>query len=168
MTIYYHLSRSPLAILSGPHAVNSDYVRRLTRCGTPEVLDLSQFDLVPEVKPALGQYQSYGEPVVTADAVTFPVVDWSQAQIDAYEAEQLAARRAGMVCTTRQARLALAQSDLLTAVEAFVAASSDALKIEWQYASEIRRDWPPVAEFAVANAISDTALDDLFTLAATL
>ena len=77
-------------------------------------------------------------------------------------------RRAAMVCTPRQARLALAQQGLLSAVEAFVAAGSDALRIEWQYATEIRRTWPPVAEFAAANDISDETLDALLEQAATL
>jgi hypothetical protein len=69
-------------------------------------------------------------------------------------------------CTPRQARLALAGAGLLTAVEAFVAASDAATQIEWQYASEIKRDWPPVLAFAAANEISDEQLDDLFALAA--
>ena len=77
-------------------------------------------------------------------------------------------RRAAMTCTPRQARLALSQQGLLSAVEAFVAAGSEALKIEWQYATEIRRTWPPVAEFAVATDLSDETLDALFELAATL
>ncbi len=71
-------------------------------------------------------------------------------------------------CTPRQARLALAGAGLLTAVEAFVAASDAATQIEWQYASEIKRDWPPVLAFAAANKISDEQLDALFALAATL
>ena len=73
-----------------------------------------------------------------------------------------------MTCTPRQARLALDSRGLLQAVEAFVATGSAQLQIEWQYATEIKRIWPPVAEFAVANDISDEDLDALFELAMTL
>ena len=90
------------------------------------------------------------------------------AALEQQAAEQIAQRRASLSCTPRQARLALSQQGLLSAVEAFVAAGSDALRIEWQYATEIRRTWPPVAEFAAANDISDEALDALFEQAATL
>jgi hypothetical protein len=71
-------------------------------------------------------------------------------------------------CTPRQARLALASAGLLTAVEGFIAAGNAALQIEWKYASEIKRDWPPVRAFAEENEISEAQLDALFALAATL
>jgi hypothetical protein len=162
----YHISNN--TILSGPHAADSQYVRKLTRCGTPEVLDLADYGLVPEVKPALSEYQSWGEPIVSEIAVTFPIVDWTDAQIAEYEAQQLAARRAAMLCTPRQARLALAQSGLLSAVEAWIATASQATQIEWEFAQEIRRDWPPIAEAATALGLTEAQLDGLFELAATL
>jgi hypothetical protein len=71
-------------------------------------------------------------------------------------------------CTPRQARLALAGAGLLTAVEAFVAAGDAAMQIEWEYASEVMRDWPPVLAFAEASGIRDEQMDALFALAATL
>lgn len=73
-----------------------------------------------------------------------------------------------VACTPRQARLALAQSNLLEVVEAFVQAGDAGIKIEWEYATEIRRDWPPVAAFAAANAIDEATIDRLFELAMTL
>jgi hypothetical protein len=84
------------------------------------------------------------------------------------EAAATAARRATLSCSPRQARLALAQSNLLDAVDAFVQAGDAALKIEWEYATEIRRDWPPVAAFAAASGMDEAIIDGLFTLAATL
>lgn len=82
---------------------------------------------------------------------------------------ELEAARSLMAVTPRQARLALHQSGLLNAVEDYVADSTDlALKIEWAFATEIRRTWPPVVAFAQANEISDADLDALFELAATL
>ena len=112
-------------------------------------------------------------PAPEQETTAVPVTETSTpeeiaAALEQQAAEQLAQRRAALSCTPRQARLALSQQGLLAAVEAFVAAGSDALRIEWQYATEIRRTWPPVAEFAVANDLSDEALDALFELAATL
>lgn len=91
-----------------------------------------------------------------------------QAGYEQAKAAEMTARRSKMVVTPRQARLALDSRGLLQAVEAFVADGSAQLQIEWQYATEIKRTWPPVAEFAVANDISDEDLDALFELAMTL
>lgn len=91
-----------------------------------------------------------------------------QAGYEQAKAAEMTARRSKMVVTPRQARLALDSRGLLQAIEAFVADGSAQLQIEWQYATEIKRTWPPVAEFAVANDISDEDLDALFELAMTL
>lgn len=37
----YHIANN--TILSGPHSLQSDAVRRITRCGTPEVLNLADY-----------------------------------------------------------------------------------------------------------------------------
>ena len=74
----------------------------------------------------------------------------------------------GLVCSPRQARLALAQSNLLDAVDAFVQAGDAALRIEWEYATEIRRDWPPVAAFLAASGMDEATIDGLFELAVTI
>lgn len=91
-----------------------------------------------------------------------------QAGYEQAKAAEMTARRSKMVVTPRQARLALAQQGLLSAVEDYVYNGNETLKIEWAFATEIKRTWPPVAEFAVANDISDETLDGLFELAATL
>jgi hypothetical protein len=100
----------------------------------------------------------------TFDGSSWVITAKSFEQIEAEAAQW----RAAMSCTPRQARLALAGAGLLTAVEAFVAANDAATQIEWEYASEIKRDWPPVMAFAAANEISDEQLDALFALAASL
>ncbi len=69
--------------------------------------------------------------------------------------------------TMRQARLALAQAGLLAAVEDWVAQAEASVQIEWEYATEIRRDWPPVVEFSAAKGMTDEQVDDLFALART-
>ena len=83
-------------------------------------------------------------------------------------AARLAAYRAGLSCTPRQARLALQQAGLLAAVTAWIAAADEATRIEWEFATEIRRDWPPIATCASALGLADTDLDGLFALAETL
>ena len=162
--MYYHIDKQSLTILSGPHAPQSDYLKQLTSCGNPECLDLSQYDCWPEVREPLTEAQKAGDPLVANGVVTIPAIAKTADDL----AAELAQRRATMTSTPRQARLALSQQGLLSAVEAFVAAGSDTLKIEWQYATEIKRTWPPVAEFAAANDISDETLDALFEQAATL
>ena len=73
------------------------------------------------------------------------------------------------VVTMRQARLALHQSGLLvTITNAIMNGTDDELKIEWEYGTELRRDW--VSLMALANSLGMTSaqLDTLFTLADTL
>ena len=162
----YHIKDS--AILAGPFSERDPYVIKLTRCGTPEVLDLPSYGLVPEIKPALGEYQSYGDPVVTADAVTFPVVDWTAEAIAEYEAQALANQREQMICSPAQGRLALLNAGLLDAVESWVATQSRAVQIEYASRTEWRRTWPLVVSAATALGLSDTDLDALFAAAGAL
>lgn len=76
------------------------------------------------------------------------------------------------VVTMRQARLALLQSDLLTAANNAVAAmtgtAGEAARITWEFSSEVRRDNPFVAQLASALSLTEAQLDDLFRLAITL
>lgn len=73
------------------------------------------------------------------------------------------------VVTMRQARLALLQAGLLTQVNTAVAnmpgAAGDAASIEWEYAQEVRRDSPLLAELVRALDLTTEQLDELFTLA---
>ena len=73
------------------------------------------------------------------------------------------------VVTMRQARLALLQSGLLQTVQDAIANSTDeAMKIEWEYATEVKRDWDSLVTLTTALGITDLQLDDLFQLASTL
>lgn len=71
---YYHINKNTLVVLSGPHSAQSTYVKRLTSCGNPELLDLSMFDLVPEVYESLVETQKHGEKQVYTDKVVFPAI----------------------------------------------------------------------------------------------
>ena len=73
------------------------------------------------------------------------------------------------VVTMRQARLALLQSGLLQTVQDAIANSTDeAMKIEWEYATEVKRDWGSLITLVTQLGITDLQLDDLFQLASTL
>ena len=68
----------------------------------------------------------------------------------------------------RQARLALLQFGLLTLVEGAMTQGTDADKIEWEYAIEVNRNTFLVQNMQAVLGITDTDLDNLFTLASTL
>ena len=73
------------------------------------------------------------------------------------------------VVTMRQARLALLQSGLLQTVQDAIANSTDeAMKIEWEYATEVKRDWSSLIALTTALGMTSQELDNLFQLASTL
>ncbi len=85
--------------------------------------------------------------------------------------EEIEARRKALipsVVSMRQARLALLQGGLLDAVNAAIASADEAVRIEWEYATEVRRDHALVQTLSVALGLTELQLDELFTLAATL
>lgn len=70
----------------------------------------------------------------------------------------------------RQFRLALLQLDLLDSVETLVAdpATPRSMRIEWEYAAEIRRDHPAWTDMLALAGRSAAELDAVFVLGATL
>lgn len=72
----------------------------------------------------------------------------------------------------RQARLALLGAGLLQPVNDAIAAmpgtEGEAARIEWEYATEVRRDSRLVAGMAGALTLTEQQLDDLFLVAAGL
>lgn len=74
--------------------------------------------------------------------------------------------------TMRQARLALLQNSMLTQVNTAVAnmpgAAGDAARIEWEFSSTVERNHPLVQSVTGALGLTESQLDDLFRLAATL
>ena len=70
------------------------------------------------------------------------------------------------VISMRQARLALLQAGLLATIETAIASGTDeAMKIEWEYATEVRRDWASLISATAALGMTDIDLDNLFILA---
>lgn len=72
------------------------------------------------------------------------------------------------VVTARQIRLALQRSGLLPAASTWIESADEATRIEWEYATEVRRDHPmwTVAAAALGRTAGD--IDALFAQAATL
>lgn len=70
--------------------------------------------------------------------------------------------------TMRQARLALLATGKLDDVEAAIAAAPRAVRIEWEYATQIERASPIVAAIAAELDLDEAALDALFAAAAQL
>jgi hypothetical protein len=74
--------------------------------------------------------------------------------------------------TMRQARQALYQAGLLDQANAFIAAipgsDGDKARIAWEYAGDVERANPLVAQIAASLGLSDQQVDDLFTLGASL
>lgn len=66
------------------------------------------------------------------------------------------------VVTMRQARLALLGAGLLDAINEAVKSAGEAAVIEWEYAQEVRRDSPLIAQLAEGIKLSDEQIDELF------
>ena len=113
--------------------------------------------------------------VYGGDAAPAPdnVLDEESKEVQAYlstQRELIAAAAIPSVVTMRQAKLALLKIDLLDEVDAVIAAAETprSLKIEWEYGSEVCRDWVDTLGLAKMLGLSDKQLDDLFVLAASL
>ena len=67
------------------------------------------------------------------------------------------------VVSMRQARLALLGADLLDIVETAIQATDKAVQIEWEYATEVRRDSPLVVSLSQSLGLTEEMLDNLFS-----
>lgn len=70
--------------------------------------------------------------------------------------------------TMRQARLALLAAGHLAAVNTAVTAAGEAARIEWEYATEVRRDNALLAALTPGLGLTPEDLDELFTAGAAL
>ena len=70
--------------------------------------------------------------------------------------------------TMRQARLALFHAGLLTQVNAAIAQATDDVKIEWEYAQEIERNWPTLVNLTAFVGLTSEQVDELFFTASIL
>ena len=74
------------------------------------------------------------------------------------------------IVTMRQARLALLDANLLDNVEQVLNLLPEPMKseakIDWEYAAEVRRDWPTLNQIAEYLDLTEEFIDDMFILAA--
>ena len=82
------------------------------------------------------------------------------------EAKRIAAIPASV--SPRQIRQALTRAGLRTSVEAAVAAGDQDIKDWWEFATAFERGNQHVIDMGLALGVNERALDDLWTLAATL
>ena len=72
--------------------------------------------------------------------------------------------------TIRQAKLQMSRAGILSAVDAAIAGmegqAGEEARIEWQYATELRREHPLVEALGPTLGLSDEAIDALFVEAA--
>lgn len=100
------------------------------------------------------------------DEYTYPVDGWYWfANLDA-AMQNLQTVTVGTI-TPRQARLALLDQGLLDTVNTAVAGQPETVKVQWEYANDIRRDDPLVCGLLAALGQSPEQIDALFVLAAT-
>lgn len=72
------------------------------------------------------------------------------------------------VLTARQAKRVLLAAGWLDDVDAAVASADRATQIDWEYAMEVRRDWPALISMAQALGMTSAQLDGLFVAGAQL
>lgn len=142
-----------------------------------KVVEIIDFNPAGLYHPDIVWYECSNESVEqhwTTDGVNFypPEIVAPEAPATTEEAAAiiLAAQRAAMVVTMRQARLVLLQQGLLDGVEAAINTIEDEttrreVQIEWEYAMDIRRDWPALQLITQQLGLTDEQLDQMFLLA---
>lgn len=94
--------------------------------------------------------------------------DWLTMRDD----EMRARVEAPQTVTMRQARIALLDAGLLEAVQASVATmpgtDGERARIDWEYAQEVRRDWPLIGYMAGDLGLTDEQVDGLFMAASAI
>lgn len=94
--------------------------------------------------------------------------DWLTMRDD----EMRARSKVPQAVTMRQARIALLDAGLLEAVQTSVAtmpgAEGERARIDWEYALEVRRDWPLIGYMAGDLGLTDGQVDALFVAASAI
>lgn len=70
--------------------------------------------------------------------------------------------------TIRQAKLALLSAGLLDDVDDAITQADRATQIEWEYTTEVHRNWPTLRSVQGAVGLTDEQVDELFIKAASL
>ena len=124
-----------------------------------------QFGVYPLVSTAQPTFDPITQTIREADIALIDGAWTQQWEVIALDAEAIAANRQAQVPTTltiRQAKLILLQNNLLDDVDAAVAQADRATQIEWEYATEVHRNWTTLTNMATSLGITDEQLDQLF------
>ncbi len=157
MANYYEVRGSK--IISGPHHMLSDEIKRITSCGNPELLgDLGKWGLVPEVRDTLGENQGYGGGELAIDglSVRLPAIDIAPEDMPAPQA-----------IPAWLAKIALLESGAMGAVTTLAQLDAAVIsKIEKAVPAGIERErqkaaWAYGADFSSINAIQKDVLSAL-------
>ncbi|WP_312381631.1 hypothetical protein [Stutzerimonas balearica] len=104
--------------------------------------------------------------------ITGNMRELTQAEIDVHLNPPPAPPAVPQSVTMRQARLAMLHAVILDDVEALIAAmpgdEGRAARIDWEYALEVRRDWPLIGALGPQLGLTEQQIDDLFIYAATI
>ena len=133
-----------------------DPIVQIARELPPVLTNKGHYEQAWEVVPRFSEYTD-------AEGVTHTVAEQEAAAIEADRKSKVP-----QVITIRQARLALLAAGLLDNVDAAVAAGDRTVQIEWEYVTELRRDWPTLVGLASALGLTDLQVDDLFVIASGL
>lgn len=132
------------------------------------------YEKLVTIYPELRTYDmAFGDIQLQDDGAGPYIKEWNhptlprptQEQIDAATPADLSIP---LTVSMRQARLALSQSGLLSAVNVAMEAATEADQIEWEYATTVERYSPLVLNMAMALGLGDAEIDDLLRLAGTL
>lgn len=77
-------------------------------------------------------------------------------------------KRVPKAVTRRQAKQALLQAGLLTAIETYMESAPQNIRIDWYDSQEIQRNWSTLSTVTNALQLTNDQVDDLFILAETL
>ena len=117
------------------------------------------------------QTHKYGDEILTINeqektvSVAHEIVVLSQDEIDA---NYKLAHPTSNAISMRQARLQLLAMNLLDTVNSAISSMPQSAQIEWEYATEVKRDNPLVLGVQSALSMSDLDMDDFFRQAVIL
>lgn len=134
-------------------------------------VDITQFELYPLVGVSTPIYDSAFQIVMEMEPKVVNGVWTQQWLVSQITSEELEAKRLEKIpesVTPRQFRRALIQVGLFDIVNAFMTTQSIGIKTDWEYATEIRRDYPGWDMFAAAVGKTPLDVDDIFMLAGSL
>lgn len=79
--IYYHVNLETNKIVAGPFSPQDRYVKNVTKCGNPELLDLAAFGFLPAAPSTATDDDDLGTPVFSGGEVVFPTVQPTLAEV---------------------------------------------------------------------------------------